>query len=76
MPFNPTNSRSFVLKKGKVAEKFHIAIAGALIPTISEQPKKCLGKLTLPLKSTEEEFKVFLLGDGRNDQVRDHRREH
>lgn len=45
MEFKPTKSRSLVLKKGKVTEKFHFSIKGAKIPSLSEQPVKSLGKV-------------------------------
>lgn len=36
MSFKPAKSRSMVLRKGKVEDKFRFNIAGAAIPTISE----------------------------------------
>lgn len=45
MSFKPTNSRSMVLKKGKVIDRFRFIIAGTLIPTILEKPVKSLGKV-------------------------------
>ncbi|XP_035990671.1 uncharacterized protein LOC118562404 [Fundulus heteroclitus] len=45
MSFNPSKSRSMVLKKGKVMDKFRFSISGTVIPTITEQPVKSLGKL-------------------------------
>ena len=47
MSFKPSKSRSMVLKKGKVIEKFSFFISGTVIPTITEQPVKSLGKLFL-----------------------------
>lgn len=40
MSFKPAKSRSLVLKKGRVADKFRFSIAGTPIPTISEKPIK------------------------------------
>ncbi|XP_077380867.1 uncharacterized protein LOC144020874 [Festucalex cinctus] len=45
MSFKPSKSRSMVLKRGKVMDKFRFSISGTEIPTISEQPVKSLGKL-------------------------------
>ncbi len=45
MSFKPSKSRSMVLKKGKVVDKFCFSISGTVIPTITEQPVKRLGKL-------------------------------
>lgn len=63
MLFKPTKSRSLVLKKGRVADKFRFSIAGTSIPTISEKPIKSLGKFfdsslrdTASIKNTCEEL--------------------
>ncbi|XP_061925310.1 uncharacterized protein LOC133664585 [Entelurus aequoreus] len=45
MRFKPAKSRSMVLKKGKVEDKFRFNITGTAIPTISEKPVKSLGKV-------------------------------
>ncbi|XP_062272394.1 LOW QUALITY PROTEIN: uncharacterized protein LOC133978067 [Scomber scombrus] len=45
MSFKPSKSRSMVLKKGKVTDKFRFSISGTVIPSITEQPVKSLGKL-------------------------------
>ncbi|XP_053332775.1 uncharacterized protein LOC128506382 [Clarias gariepinus] len=45
MHFKPSKSRSMVLKKGKVDDKFRFYIKGIAIPTISEKPVKSLGKV-------------------------------
>ncbi|TWW71597.1 hypothetical protein D4764_16G0000940 [Takifugu flavidus] len=45
MSFKPTKSRSMVLKKGKVVDNFRFSISGTVIPSITEQPVKSLGKL-------------------------------
>eukprot|EP00066_Takifugu_rubripes_P027132 XP_011616398.1 PREDICTED: uncharacterized protein LOC105418502 [Takifugu rubripes] len=45
MSFKPTKSRSMVLKKGKVVDRFRFSISGTIIPSITEQPVKSLGKL-------------------------------
>ena len=44
MKFKPTKSRSMVLKKGKVQNRFRFKVGGEAIPTLSEQPVKSLGK--------------------------------
>lgn len=40
MEFKPAKSRSLVLKKGKVTDRFQFSIKGAKIPSLSEQPVK------------------------------------
>ncbi|XP_057679566.1 uncharacterized protein LOC130908003 [Corythoichthys intestinalis] len=45
MSFKPAKSRSMVLKRGKVVDKFRFSISGTVIPSITEQPVKSLGKL-------------------------------
>lgn len=67
MLFKPTKSRSLVLKKGRVADKFRFSIAGTLIPTISVKPMKSLGKFfdsnlrdTASIKNTCEELQGWL----------------
>lgn len=45
MCFKPSKSRSLVLKRGKVVDKFHFTISGTIIPTLSEKPVKSLRKL-------------------------------
>ena len=44
MSFKPTKSRSVVLKKGKVENKFKFTLAEAVISTPMEKPAKSLGK--------------------------------
>ncbi|KAK7901244.1 hypothetical protein WMY93_018013 [Mugilogobius chulae] len=67
MSFKPAKSRSLVLKKGKVWEKFRFSIENILIPSITEQPIKSLGKIfdatlkdKVPIKSTCEECEQWL----------------
>lgn len=45
MSFNPSKSRSLVLQKGKVVDKFCFTISETTNPTLTEQPVKNLGKL-------------------------------
>ncbi|XP_028310814.1 uncharacterized protein LOC114468234 [Gouania willdenowi] len=45
MRFKPAKSRSMVLRKGKVKDKFRFNITGTAIPTITEKPVKSLGKV-------------------------------
>lgn len=45
MSFKPTKSRSLVLKKGRMVEKFRFIISGTQIPTLFEKPVKSLGKI-------------------------------
>ena len=44
MEFKPAKSRSLVLKKGRVQNRFRFKIGENIIPTVQEQPVKCLGK--------------------------------
>ena len=44
MKFKPAKSRSLVMKKGKVQDRFCFKINGELIPTMTEQPVKSLCK--------------------------------
>ncbi|KAL1279063.1 hypothetical protein QQF64_025736 [Cirrhinus molitorella] len=67
MVFKPAKSRSLVLKKGRVVDKFRFSIAGTPIPTICEKPIKSLGKFfgsslrdTAATKSTCEELEGWL----------------
>ncbi len=45
MSFKPSETRSMVLKKGKVVDKFRFSVSGTVIPTFTEQLVKSLGKL-------------------------------
>lgn len=44
MKFKPAKSRSLVLKKGKVSNRFRYEVQGEVIPTITDKPVKSLGK--------------------------------
>ncbi len=53
MSFKPAKSRSLVLKKGKVTDRFRFTLGDTQIPSVSEKPVKSLGKLfTGNLKDT------------------------
>lgn len=67
MAFKPAKSRSLVLRKGKVTDRFRFNIEGALIPTVSEKPVKSLGKVfdsslkdTSAVQSTCQELDSWL----------------
>lgn len=45
MEFKQTKSRSLVLKKGIVIEKFCLKISRTIILSLKEKPVKCLGKI-------------------------------
>ncbi len=45
MSFKPAKSRSLVLKKGKVVDRFHFTLEGSQIPSVTERPVKSLGKI-------------------------------
>ena len=44
MKFKPKKSRSMVIRSGKVTNRFQLQIQGETIPSIEENPIKCLGK--------------------------------
>ncbi|KAI4876470.1 hypothetical protein NFI96_017397 [Prochilodus magdalenae] len=44
MSFKPSKSRSMVLKRGKVVDKFRFVVDGEEIPSITEKPVMSLGK--------------------------------
>ncbi|XP_076155592.1 uncharacterized protein LOC143138965 [Alosa pseudoharengus] len=44
MAFKPRKSRSMVIRRGKLTEAFELHVQGEQIPTIRENPIKCLGK--------------------------------
>ena len=44
MSFKPTKSRSMVLKRGKVVDRFRFFVDGTAIPAITEKPVTSLGK--------------------------------
>lgn len=45
MSFKPAKSRSLVLKKGKVTDKFRFRLGEHQIPSVTEKPVKSLGKV-------------------------------
>lgn len=45
MGFNPAKSRSLVLKKGKVIDRFRFRLRDHQIPSDTEKPVKSLGKV-------------------------------
>ena len=60
MYFKPAESRSLVLKKGKVMEKVRFTVAGETIPTLSEKPIQSLGKtFNSSLKDTAAKQKTI-----------------
>ncbi|KAJ7995783.1 hypothetical protein DPEC_G00248170 [Dallia pectoralis] len=44
MEFKPAKSRSLVLKRGRVQDRFRFKIGEDTIPTVTEKPVKSLGK--------------------------------
>ena len=44
MKFEPSKSRCLVVKKGKITQRFRLKIPGEEIPSIIDNPIKCLGK--------------------------------
>lgn len=66
MAFKPAKSRSLVLRKGRVEDKYRFHLDGALIPSVSEKPIKSLGKIfdvtlrdTAAVQSTQAELKTW-----------------
>ncbi|XP_035688709.1 LOW QUALITY PROTEIN: uncharacterized protein LOC118424272 [Branchiostoma floridae] len=69
MSFKPAKSRSLVLKKGKVAERFRFTLGGTQILTVSEKPVKSLGKVfssslkdTASVQQTRSDLTTWLEG--------------
>lgn len=67
MVFKPAKSRSLVLRKVKVEDKYRFSLAGALIPSVSEKPVKSLGKIfnstlkdTAAVQSAGKELKRWI----------------
>lgn len=67
MTFKPAKSRSLVIKKGKITEKYHFKISGVTIPTLNEKPVKSLGKFfdsslrdTVAIEQTTEDLTQWL----------------
>lgn len=53
MSINPAKSKSLVLRKGKVTDRFHFTLGDPKIPSVSEKPGKSLGNFfTSNLKDT------------------------
>ncbi|XP_059378226.1 uncharacterized protein LOC132114105 [Carassius carassius] len=44
MKFKPKKSRSLVIRNGKLTNRFKMHVQGEVIPSIEENPIKCLGK--------------------------------
>ena len=44
MKFKPRKSRYMIIKKGRISEKFQLKVQGENIPSIVDEPIKCLGK--------------------------------
>ena len=58
MQFKPKKSRSLVLIKGKL-ENHHFELSGDIVPTVSEQSVKSLGRLyTEELKDTKRALEI------------------
>ena len=67
MSFKPTKSRSMVLKRGKVVDKFRFLVDGTAIPSIAEKPVTSLGKTfdcslrdTASIKATITKLEAWL----------------
>ena len=44
MQFKPAKSRSLVIKRSKVIDKYEFSVARTNIPTLTEKPIKCLDR--------------------------------
>ncbi|XP_073696141.1 uncharacterized protein [Garra rufa] len=67
MNFKPAKSRSLVLKKGKVTDKFHFSLGTTKIPSLTEEPVKSLGKVfkcslrdAASIKATNQDLEAWL----------------
>lgn len=67
MCFKPAKSRSLVLKRGKVTDKFRFSLDGTQIPSVTEKPIKSLGKTfdctlkdAASIKATNRELEAWL----------------
>lgn len=67
MHFKPEKSRSLVLKRGKVTDRFQFSLAGTKIPSITEKPVKSLGKMfncslkdAASIRATNEQLEGWL----------------
>ncbi|KAL3991499.1 leucine-rich repeat-containing protein 16 [Sarotherodon galilaeus] len=67
MRFKPTKSRSLVLKKGKVTEKYLFSLGTIKIPSLIEAPVKSLGKVfnrslkdAASIQATNEDLETWL----------------
>ncbi|KAF7645521.1 hypothetical protein LDENG_00202680, partial [Lucifuga dentata] len=59
MIFKPAKSRSLVLRKGRVEDKYRFHLDGVLIPSVSEKPVKSLGKIFDGTQSMHTELKSY-----------------
>lgn len=67
MSFKPAKSRSLVLKRGKVTDKFSFFLGNIRIPSLTEKPVKSLGKVfnsslrdTASIQATNQELETWL----------------
>jgi len=67
MSFKPTKSRSLVLRKGKVTDKFRFRLREHQIPSVTERLVKSLGKVFNsslndrdPIKATSDDLEGWL----------------
>ena len=67
MRFKPEKSRSLVLKRGKVTDRFHFSVGDTHIPSVTEKPVKSPGKTfdcslkdAASIKATNEQLEIWL----------------
>ena len=65
MKFKAKKSRSVVIQKGKVEDKYQFKIQGELIPSLKDQPVKSLGKWYFKSLNDRENIRMFV------EQVKD-----
>ena len=70
MRFKPAKSKSLVIKRGVVVDRFRFAIAGTIIPTLREKLVKGLGRLyncsmkdTVAIQNTTRDLYSWLTCD-------------
>lgn len=62
MSFKPAKSRSLVLKKGEVTDRFRFSLGAQQIPSVTEKPVKSLGKVFNCSLNDRESIKDFKFG--------------
>ena len=78
MPFKPGESRSLVLKRGKVRDLLYFSIGGSRIPSVTMKPVQSLGKTldcsledaaSIRIRATNEQLESWLKTVNKSSQV-------